>query len=75
VNTLLAKNQFAEVFVTGNEQYGLVVGMRKNLFIRNSWVEFRNVEDIKTIAAKLFNDLTFDTFVGDQPHATFSGAG
>jgi hypothetical protein len=75
MNTLLAKNQFTKIFVSGNQQRVLLVGLPKNYFIRNAGVKFRNVENFVTILSKLLNDLAIHTLVGYQPHAALPGAG
>lgn len=71
----LTKDHLSKIFVGGQQQSSLSVGRGEDNIVGNSWFHLGNVPYEMTVLPKALNDLTINTFVSQEIHATASAMG
>jgi hypothetical protein len=75
MNELLAVGQFAEILVPRYQNRIRAIGDPKNLAIRNSWIQFNDIQNGVPFDAQVFNDLAINTLVCNEVHTVASSIG
>jgi hypothetical protein len=73
--TALAKNELAEVFITGKQEEPRPARHLQDGGVRQSGIQLGDGLDFVALVSEPFDDRAVDALVGEEPHAARSGMG
>jgi hypothetical protein len=71
----LTKDYLSKVLVGRQQQVCFLVCRGKDGVVRDSWLHLGNIPYKMTVLPKAFNDLTVNTLISQEIHATASAMG
>jgi hypothetical protein len=71
----MTENKLTEVLVGGDQRSAEIVGTPENLCIIDARLQFRDVDDIVAVLAKVINDRALNSLVTNEIQAASSDVG